>query len=683
MTVTYFQRSTTSDLTGPAGTGGTTRHLVASRTAGGASADLITGNMNAGLFCNQNFFTPADDPGLNGAIGNFTVPVRITVQNANIAIRVFLGRVLAGGTLQGTEIEATEGAQTAGAATRTFTWTGLNQESWASTDRLRIRVQLTNTSGLMNQSATIAVDTSADTIDTPFSSGAFTVGGFTGFYRKSRTAVDGTNHTVLLPDGSNVSGRLVLVVFSVDGSTITWPSSPEFLQVGNVGVTGAVIAAAYRFIDGTESGFDGTDDSIVVAMSGSEQSNAHVFTFTDGHHASTPPEAATATGSGANADPPSLNPAGWDVEAALWVAAAATRFNALFSVAPVSYTELLHSGGGPANGDDNASLGTALRELSAASEDPGTFTSGDGGLWVSMTVAVRPAGTGGAVALAATLDTVSDMQASLGLALSLAATLDSVSDNQASLGLAVPLAATLDAVSDQQAFLRLALPLAASMDLVSNQSADLSVTLAGTNLEAVMNAVSDIQASLGIALPLAATVDSVSSQTGFLGLALPLAANLDAVSDQTAFLRLALPLVATLDAVSAMTADLAVQGETLTAFMDAVSDIQASLGLQLPLEATVNTVSDQQASLRLALGLAANMDSVTDQQAILGLQITLAAQLDSVSDMLADLDVFLPGLLQVKFGVLRRRYGVRVVTRRYAAGVVTRRYGAGELRREP
>jgi hypothetical protein len=175
--VTYFQTSTTSDLTGPAGTGGTSRSLVASRTAGGASADLITGNMNSGLFCNQNFFTPSGDPGTDGtSTGNFAVAVRISVQNANIGIRVFLRRAT-GGDTGGTEVEAPGGSQTAGAASRTFNWTDPGLGTWASGDRLRIRVQLTNTSGLMNQSATIAVDTSADTVDTPFTAAAPPSGG--------------------------------------------------------------------------------------------------------------------------------------------------------------------------------------------------------------------------------------------------------------------------------------------------------------------------------------------------------------------------------------------------------------------------------------------------------------------------------------------------------------------------
>lgn len=177
MAVTYYQRSTTSDLTGPTGTGGVDRHIVASRTAGGANTDLSTGNMNAGILCNHNFFTPSDDPGTEGTAGNFTVIVRITVQNANIGIRVFLRRYNSGGVGQGTEVEASQGSQTAGAASRTFTWTSPALGTWAAGDRLLIRVQHTNTSGSMNQSATVGVDTDADTVATPFTVGPVALDG--------------------------------------------------------------------------------------------------------------------------------------------------------------------------------------------------------------------------------------------------------------------------------------------------------------------------------------------------------------------------------------------------------------------------------------------------------------------------------------------------------------------------
>jgi hypothetical protein len=188
MAITYFQLSTTSDLTGPGGTGGTTRHLVASGTAGGGDTALISGNMNSGLFCNQNFFTPSGAPGVDGATGNYSVAVRCTAASVGetVNFRVFLARYNAAGVLQGSEVEAPGGSQTAIASTtRTFTWTAQSLGTWAAGDRLLTRVQITNSSGSMNQTATINVDSSADTIVTPFVVGAVNgsatgVFGFTG-----------------------------------------------------------------------------------------------------------------------------------------------------------------------------------------------------------------------------------------------------------------------------------------------------------------------------------------------------------------------------------------------------------------------------------------------------------------------------------------------------------------------
>jgi hypothetical protein len=226
------------------------------------------------------------------------------------------------------------------------------------------------------------------------------VTGGAGFTVATRTTQNGsatTSHPVLLPDGSNVTGRLVIVVFAAE-ATVSWPAGWSEIFEGST--TSTVLAVAYRFIDGTE-GFDGTDDTVTATTGSASLSNAHAYLSSAGHHASTAPEAATAaTGLGANANPPTLNPAGWDIEEALWIAAAAYRFNASFSGAPTNYTDLLSLSGG----DTNAPLGSARRVLSASSEDPGTFTSSDGGAWVATTVAVRPGVAGGEVNGTATGD---------------------------------------------------------------------------------------------------------------------------------------------------------------------------------------------------------------------------------------------------------------------------------------
>jgi hypothetical protein len=213
---------------------------------------------------------------------------------------------------------------------------------------------------------------------------------FTITTRTSQETSDVTSHNVLLPDGSDVSGRRVLIVIGVDGApSITWPMGWTEFAAGST--TQTQLSAAYRDIDGTE-GFDGTDDEIVFTTSGGgEQSNHQSYLISEGHDAATAPEAATAaTGGSATPDPPSLNPSGWGTEETLWIAAAALRFNDTWLSAPTNYTDLLAQSGG----DANAPLATARRVLEAESEDPGSFTINDGSSWVATTIGVRPAAGG-------------------------------------------------------------------------------------------------------------------------------------------------------------------------------------------------------------------------------------------------------------------------------------------------
>jgi hypothetical protein len=206
-----------------------------------------------------------------------------------------------------------------------------------------------------------------------------TVAQFTVATRTSQNTSDSTSQVVTLPNGSNVSGRLVVVVIGVDGTTgVAWPAGWTEIFDGTTVAT--ELAVGYRVINGTE-GFDGTDDTITLTTA-AEQSNSHAYLIT-GHDPAVAPEAATAA-VGTNApDPPSFNPAGWDVEETLWIVAAANRFGILQTAAPANYSNLLAQNGG----DTNAPLATAHRGAAVTTEDPGAFTGGDNE-WVATTIAV-------------------------------------------------------------------------------------------------------------------------------------------------------------------------------------------------------------------------------------------------------------------------------------------------------
>jgi hypothetical protein len=166
--LTYFQRSTAASNVGtPPGTVLASRE--ASTTAGGASSDIATGNISAGASTNVYFFTDDPAPGADGATGDYSVVLRFSTGNAQIQASVALARVDSSGAQQTTTALSAEQASNAGPLT--FGFTAENLGTWAAGDRLRVRVQLRNQHS-MNQSCTLAVNTSDDTIDTPFSSGS-------------------------------------------------------------------------------------------------------------------------------------------------------------------------------------------------------------------------------------------------------------------------------------------------------------------------------------------------------------------------------------------------------------------------------------------------------------------------------------------------------------------------------
>lgn len=101
---------------------------------------------------------------------------------------------------------------------------------------------------------------------------------------------------------------------------------------------------------------------------------------------------ASATGSSANPDPDSLNPANWDVENTLWMAIVHhTDTVNTVTLSSVSSGYLEGSMNGPAGPEAGTYvyISTALRRTRASSEDPGTFTLSESGQWRGYTIAVR------------------------------------------------------------------------------------------------------------------------------------------------------------------------------------------------------------------------------------------------------------------------------------------------------
>jgi hypothetical protein len=209
--------------------------------------------------------------------------------------------------------------------------------------------------------------------------------------------VNGTNHTINLPDGSNVVGRRLIVFFGVDGDQasgdpgISWPAGwTEMFGVNESGLIYCRAEARYRVIDGTE-GFDGTDDTITITTTLSEMS-AHVSYLIEAYGSELVEDQANSGGNTANPDPPSLTPS-WGADDSLWIAGCCyDRGDRSVSDYPDNY-----SNGQSQRSNNSVGVGVATceREYRATSDDPNTFTISSGQRCVVWTVALQPgAGTG-------------------------------------------------------------------------------------------------------------------------------------------------------------------------------------------------------------------------------------------------------------------------------------------------
>lgn len=210
--------------------------------------------------------------------------------------------------------------------------------------------------------------------------------GFSGV-RASQTAADNTNHTALLPNGSNVSGRRIIVIAAFDGNpTVTWPSGWTSIVTGVTTTSDGRLEVRYHDFNGTE-GWDGTDDPVALTTSVAEEAAFITYAVT-GYDPAIAPEGATATTGGltVNPDPPNLTPS-WGSAENLWIAVSALETGSDFTVAPTDYTTLtfLNTAGSGGTG-----LGTATRLLTATSENPGPFTITNTRRNVNTTLAVKP-----------------------------------------------------------------------------------------------------------------------------------------------------------------------------------------------------------------------------------------------------------------------------------------------------
>jgi hypothetical protein len=199
-----------------------------------------------------------------------------------------------------------------------------------------------------------------------------------------------TSMAVSMPTTVNSGDRLIAV--SEIRNVVTWSTVPSGWSQLKLQAGGGSIGDLSVF-EKIATGSEGGTTATWVASTGTT-AEWQVIRIT-GAHVSTASEVASTSGDASNADPPSLTPTGGSKDY-LWIAVAgngATGETTGFTAAPTNYTGLQSNG--TSSGGSTANIATATRQLTASSENPGTFTPNSNRFWAAATVAVYPAASGG------------------------------------------------------------------------------------------------------------------------------------------------------------------------------------------------------------------------------------------------------------------------------------------------
>ena len=204
---------------------------------------------------------------------------------------------------------------------------------------------------------------------------------------QSGTVVSNSTSWTLTYPTNIAAGDLLLALMAVDGNpTTTWPAGWDG---SDPTATATTIVYRAKVAVGTESG------TFAVTISATEQGAWRVFRITgwlgNGILVGSGLDSAGmsqggANGITANPDPVSLDPANWDIEDTLWIAAVAIDTSRTISVYPLADLNTADVSGGAGG----ATLGVCMMNDRVASKDPGTFTISASDDWISETLAIRP-----------------------------------------------------------------------------------------------------------------------------------------------------------------------------------------------------------------------------------------------------------------------------------------------------
>jgi hypothetical protein len=203
-----------------------------------------------------------------------------------------------------------------------------------------------------------------------------------------------TNHTVLLPDGSDVIGYLIQVYVTIDDTPSVIsdgiPGPPAFTLGVSVDGGGLLVDTYFRIVDGSEN-YTGIDDSLVFIVDPAKVAVFHVVTLAN-WFGTVPYSFTTQTsGTSTNADPPNNTAPEFELGDHLWIAYAGLVGAPAVTGYPASYD--LHQSNIASGGGGGVTGAIAMRELRATSDDPGPFTTASAN-WVALTTAFEDAPQG-------------------------------------------------------------------------------------------------------------------------------------------------------------------------------------------------------------------------------------------------------------------------------------------------
>jgi len=187
-------------------------------------------------------------------------------------------------------------------------------------------------------------------------------------------------HAINLPTGIS-AGDLLLVLFASDRYTqISWPSGWSTLFQTNDAWYGTTFGVGVRIADGTE-------ESTITVTTSSQDAFAYT-TYRITNHGGIPDFAYIAGEPSLNPDPSSLTPF-YGTKDTLWLAFEDNDGDVSVTAYPVNYTDGRNDRWADFAG---MGIGSARRQLNAASENPEVFTLSASKAWVAGVLAIQPPG---------------------------------------------------------------------------------------------------------------------------------------------------------------------------------------------------------------------------------------------------------------------------------------------------